>query len=336
MAGHVNRKRSLSLIASIAIFGFLGSYIWQNAEDFRVLGQVAPGYLAIVALLYTLFYVANGFQLQLLIKEFGVSLTVPEHFSLSIVTSFGNTFLPLRGGAGLRAIYLKKVHQLSYGHFLASLAGNYIITFNLCALLAIAGMWFLWVDSGYFNAIIALIFFGILVGTSSTIVFAPVRAPIIPIHAIRSKVETVLEGWAIIRRSRPLVARLYGITFINVVLSVLMLYVEFEAMGIRDLNGDPIGIWRCLFLALVNSLALFITITPAALGIRESLMMMVSQVIEVSPSYALAVSLLDRVVNILVLGILAPAAFEYVKRRGGKILEEAVEADAALRAGNAE
>jgi uncharacterized protein (TIRG00374 family) len=330
----VNRKRSLTLIASLAIFGFLGSYIYQNADDFRVLGEVAPSYILLVALLYLFFYLTNGFQLQLLIKDFGVRLTLPEHLSLSIVTSFGNTFLPLRGGAGIRALYLKKVHQLSYGHFLASLAGNYIISFNLCSILAIGGMSYLYLAAGYFNLVIVLIFLGLFCATSYTIILAPRKAPIIPIISIRNKVEKVLEGWTIIRKSKPLVARLYGITLINVILSVLMLYVEFKAMGISDLNGNPIGIWRCLFLSLVKSLALFITITPAALGVRESMMMMVSQIIAISPSYALAVSLLDRAINIMVLFLLAPGGFHYVKRRGGEVLTQAAEADSHIKTSN--
>lgn len=309
------KKKIVSILVLVAILAFFVYYVITNRSDFEVFAQTSPSYVAIIACLYALFLVVNGAFLRVIIRDFGIALSFIEYTAISVLTTFGNTFLPFRGGAGFRAVYLKKRYNFSYTHFMASLAGNYIIVFAVASFLALVGIAVLYAQKGYTQLPVTIIFASILVGTTVVIIVSPKEMAFIPIAAVRDRVKTVLEGWHIIRSSRRTVITLILLTVVNLSLIAGMMLFEFRALGITSTDGTEVTFFQAFFFGAVNTLSLFVSITPASLGIREGLMMLVSSGVGIDPSHALAISMLDRAVTFFLLLLLAPVAGVLLKRR---------------------
>jgi len=93
------------------------------------------------------------------------------------------------------------------------------------------------------------------------------------------------------------------------------MFLEFRVFGLE------ISLLSVLFLSIVSTLGLFISITPGALGIKEAIVAFTATVINIPISQALTVSILDRVVGLGIIFILGPI-FSYIlmnQKRNDKI-----------------
>ncbi len=302
------------MISLIVALFLLSYYLYLNQGDFKILTQVSPFTCVLIALLYIAFFTMNGLFIKIITLGFSVELHFFEYLSLSILTTFGNTFLPIRGGAGIRAIYLKKKHHLSYSFFIASLAGNYIVVFAVNSLVALVCILVLYITRGFFSFSITSLFLSIVFVCSYVIVFAPESARGVPVEFVRNRLNTVLAGWHVIRASYRNIVLLFLLSSLNLLIVSIITYLEFGALHILDGSGSSITFFQTLFFAVTNTLSLLISITPASLGIREGIMMLVSSVVNVSSANALAVSILDRAINFSLILMTAPFAFWYIRK----------------------
>jgi uncharacterized membrane protein YbhN (UPF0104 family) len=259
--------------------------------------------------------VVNGLFLKVLTVDFGIDLSFSEYFSISVVTSFGNIFLPMKGGAGFRAVYLKSRYNFDYSYFLSSLAGNYLIAFHVTSLVALAGIILLRINTGMFNLPAAGVFVGIAALTAWGILFPPSALDWIPFKWPREKLGQILAGWRVTSRSRHTVLNLFGLALLNVILGSTVTWCEFAAFHMRDASGEAIGFLQSVIFTSIGALSILLSVTPAALGIKESLLMFSSESLGISPSQALAVSLLDRTVTFVVLALFFGFASIYLRKQ---------------------
>ena len=259
--------------------------------------------------------VINGLFLKALTISFDINMHFFEYFSISVITSFGNIFLPMKGGAGFRAVYLKSRHDFDYSYFMSSLAANYLIIFNITSLAALICLALFYVCSGGFSFPAALVFLAVAALTSWAIVFPPHGVQWIPIRWVRERAGQVLSGWQIIRRSRKTVVKLCLLSALNLFLSFAVTWLEFAAFHMKDLHGNGIGFIQAAIFSAIGSLSFLISITPASLGIKEGMLMFSSQFLGITQSQALAVSLLDRSVQVLVLSVFFGFASIYIHRK---------------------
>jgi uncharacterized membrane protein YbhN (UPF0104 family) len=221
----------------------------------------------------------------------------------------------MKGGAGFRAVYLKSRYDLDYSYFLSSLAANYLIVFNIASVAALACLAVFYVSSGNFSLPIALVFFGVAAFTSWAIFFRPPGLEWIPIKWVHERANQILSGWSTIRRSRRTLLNLCWLSALNQLLCFALTWVEFVALHVKDTHGHGIGFLQAAIFSSIGTLSFLIGITPAALGIKESLLMFSSQFLGITQSQALAVSLLDRSVNVVVLCLLFGFASIYINNK---------------------
>ena len=148
--------RSIRKISSIAVFLacvlFMYSYVRNNLSDFTKISEISLPYVLLIGCVCLAMLVVNGFFLKVLTVSFGINLNFFEYFSISIITSFGNIFLPMKGGAGFRAVYLKSRYDFDYSYFLSSLAANYLVVFGVTSVAALgcSGAFLFWFGSVQF------------------------------------------------------------------------------------------------------------------------------------------------------------------------------------------
>jgi uncharacterized membrane protein YbhN (UPF0104 family) len=133
-------KKYLSL--SVVVF-VLAVFVWYGAthrEIFTALGHVALWTIIVIAILRLFRFFLNGLFTKVTAEAFTDKFTIRESYMISIITAVGNFFGPLFGGLGLRALYLKKFHNLPISKFTSTLVGYYLIMFMVNSLLAIGSI----------------------------------------------------------------------------------------------------------------------------------------------------------------------------------------------------
>jgi len=294
----------LLIIAALFIY-----YISRHISDFKQLSLVNPVYLVVLVVLFTFNYFLTGIITQNLIYPLGVRLKGTEAFAISVVTGFYNLITPFRGGAVTRAVYLKKRHNFRYTDFLATLAGMYVITFLIASFLGLISILYI---NYIYNSFSWLIFF----------IFLSVFLPLLIIVALSPKIPLtknkwlnrfikVVNGWHLIKNNKRVIFIILTISLIQLILSSLMLYLQFQVFGIN------IEFIKCLLLTSISSLSLLIAITPAGLGINEAVIVFSALTINITPAQSLSVALLGRAVQMTVLFVLGPI-FSIILMKGVK------------------
>lgn len=293
----MKNKKIITLILTIIVLTVISIYLYKNRGIFENLTKIKLIFLPIIIALQIIGLYLNGIFLKILARPFQINLK--EHFSLSIASSFFNLITPLRGGAGLRAIYMKKIHNLSYVHFLASLFGNYLIIFVTASALALIISGILFIKSRILNLPLTLTFLAIFI-TSIVFIFFPKTFK--KENFITQKINKVINGWKEILNHPKIIPKLILITFLQFIVSALAIYFIF-----LSLNQET-TILKTLYLAAITVLAVFINITPGSLGITEGLYMISSGVLGITPALSLMIALILRAINTITLFILGPIA----------------------------
>jgi uncharacterized protein (TIRG00374 family) len=299
----MNRKNIIQILVILILMIWFAVYFYQHIDDFRRLRIVNTIYFVPLFFLSILFLINNGLILKYLLDPFGIKLKFKEWFGLSVVTTMGNYITPFRGGAIARAGYLKNTHRFSYSYFMSTLTGIYIIVFFVNSFIGLLTMILLYYFHGFFNVFLFITFLVMFLFLSSVVIFSPqIKATK---YGYINKFISVLNGWYLIRSNKKTILATCLISLVNIAIIVLMMFLEFKVIGIN------IPILSVLFLSMVSTLSLFISITPGALGIREMIIAFTATVIDIPIAEALTVSVLDRIIGLIIIFIFGPI-FSYI------------------------
>jgi uncharacterized membrane protein YbhN (UPF0104 family) len=291
----------------ITQIGFLGGflswvawYIWEHGHDFAVITQVP---LTQILALYGLFFgivVFNGLYIRDVLLAFNIRLRTKEWLSLTVATSAINFILPLRGGAGFRALYLKSRYRFNFSDFLQTMSVMYIIYLLIHSVMGLLGMSLLWRQGVAFDVPLA-VFFAI---TASTAVICMLWS--FPIKKtmpfLLRQIVYIINGWVSLQKKRLLSTRLIIHTIFYALATLTSTKLAFSIYSV-DLSWGG-----AMFQAASQSIALLISFTPGALGIAELMSIYVGRSLSYTTSEALIVQTLLRVISWSTLLVLTPIA----------------------------
>lgn len=298
-----NIWKYLKIVITVGIIGYFIYYFYNNRTDLLAVLQISPKYLLVIFLLYTLTFFINGIFIKVTLKSFKKTVPVFESFYISTISSLGNYFLPMRGGAAIRSVYLKKRYDFSYAHFVSTLYGMYIIVFLVNSFLGLVSL--VWIDVKYSISSLPLyLFFGGLFVVM--LVLSLVKFPLDKIKEPKRKfvgkvvgiVKNILNGWNIIVEDRRLLFSLVGLIFASTLVTGLLFFFQFKALGI-DVSIMNVILYNCL-----SGVSLLVSITPGSLGIREGIFSITSDILGISNEQIMQLALLDRGVSVIVLVVL--------------------------------
>lgn len=285
------KKRVISMgVMAISVI-VIAVYLYLHRGVFTEIRQIKPVYLVPLFLGFIAQLYLNGLIFKVLVKPFGIDLK--EHFLLSSAASFMNLVSPFSAGSGLRALYMRAKYHLSYRDFLSTLLGSYVIGFFVNSLFALITFYVAFVTTGLFNWSVSLFFLVMFLG-SVVLMMAPSAGRAASMRVI-VYLAKVIEGWKSIRRNVHLVLSTFLISAFLLIISAGITFFTFRGIGIE------IGFWKSLYIAIVNTLLVFINITPSGIGVTEGLFVLSGQLVNVSPAVSLIVALIQRAVNTLVI-----------------------------------
>ncbi len=251
-------------------------------------------------LIYLLIFFLEGLFILVTLKTFDKVIGRKESFFLATVSRIGNYLLPMRAGAIFRATYLKKKYSFSYSNFLSTLYGYYIIFFLTNALVALIVL--LLKDSFYSTSspTLSIFFLVIVVGMLILIFFRFPFEKIIKrkngfIFKILSFLDRFIKGWDLIVKERKSFLMLLFIALGNILLNILVVFIEFNAIG-KLVNLLDVILYTC-----ISGVSLLISITPGSLGIREGAFLITSKSIGLSELEIMKLAFLDRGIMFLLL-----------------------------------
>src|SRR5437868_1460278 len=166
-------KRSVRWLMAGVVLAGLGWYIWHARGDLMIITKFDVRYLAPMLAVPLLSLWVNGWIGKELAGEFNVRLGGFEAYALSTVNALGN-YLPIpQAGAVARGVYLKRVHNLAYSTYAASVVVTYVSSLALYGLVGLAGLAALEATGTHSPRPLWLIFAGL---SASLIMFTPLSA----------------------------------------------------------------------------------------------------------------------------------------------------------------
>lgn len=296
-------KRRLSLIILIVIIFVLGAYVYRHAHEFTIISQINPLFLLPLFLCVFSIMLFNGLLTKLFVSLFGTKLTPKEWFGLAAITAMGNYLVPFRGGAASKALYLKKKHNFPYTTFLATFSAYYLLVFSVGSVLGLLTLTLLHLTHQLTDWRLFLFF--LIVGLA---IWGALRfSDYIPQGDSRffKRWRNLNQGWQHIKGNKAFLVKIVSIIFLLYMAGSLQFYYVYRAIS------HEIPYLAALFIAILTSFSLFISITPGNLGVQESVIAIISKLLGLGFNEGLLVAGLLRVVLIGVAFTFGPI-FSYI------------------------
>ncbi len=270
------RTKTSRLILTIAIIAAtLGVFAWYIATHPKVVDvllHLHPTALLLLTLAYSLTILANAYILHVSLAYVSRSTPFIDIILLTGYSSIVNFFGPLQSGPGFRAAYLKKKYKVEIRRFLAATLIFYLF-FGIVNLLVL-------VLAGVFEYPNLRLYIG---G-----VFVLGGIFIVPFFTLAKKTKPGATFFANARLRDPHFW-LIGAGAIGLSLATASAYY-IELLQVRA----DVTFWQTIIYTAAANLALFVSITPGAIGFRESFLVLSEKLHHISTDAIVAASILDR------------------------------------------
>lgn len=260
------------LIATVAVFI---SYFTHHPEVGQQLRHLSPGLLLLLLGLYSLSIAALAMNTVATLLLCKLQVKRSESLLLTAYSAVINFFGPLQSGPAFRAVYLKKKYNLNLKTYAtASLVYfGFWGVFSLLMLLSSILKWWL----------LPVIAAGVIGA------FLLYRMP-----AAKQRFASLdLRAWYYLAAA----------TALQICAVALIYYTELRTVAPGTTFSQAI-----VYTGAAN-LALYVSLTPGAIGFRESFLVFSQHLHHISNASIVAANILDRAVYILLLLILAVAIF---------------------------
>ena len=275
-------KRTLKLILGpliiiATLFGF-GWYVSRNPQIIDQLAATSPLVITWIVILYMLSFFALAFSTALIVQLYNKRISYSENFLLTMYSSLVNFFGPTQSGPGVRAVYLKLKHGIKIRQFIFGTLLYYAWYGVLSGLMLLAPIVSWW---------------------QATLVAAVLAAG--SYMVIRLFMQKNSEA-TIAQVALPRFLQLFGMLGVVVAAQIACIAAVYY-MELRSLDSSVDIISAISYTGAAN-FALFVAITPGAIGIREAFLVFSQQIHGISNDLIVAASVLDRAAYFLILGIM--------------------------------
>lgn len=301
-------RRLVSAVILVGFFSWAAWFVYHNSAAFAPVLEVTWLDGLNLTFAFLAIMIGNGLFLAIVSGALGIRLLHWEYLSLSFASSFANYFLPLRGGTGIRALYMNRVHGFPIAEFVSTLSIMYVMHSVLNGLLALAAMALIALQGGPGNPGLAA-FFALTVAAGAIVMFVDIDLEWENRRFPLAQIGRLSKAWRALRANRVLMLRLWLLMAAMAVATVWQCHAAFSAVSI-DLPLEGVFIY-----AASKNLATLIGLTPGAMGIVELVSIYLGSVLGYSTADALSVQGLIRAVAIVVLLLAGPSAFLYLRRR---------------------
>jgi len=245
------------------------------------LASVSPLTLLMIMGLYLLTVVALALVTLATLRLCRVNLAFSESTLLTAYSSIINFFGPLQSGPAFRAVYLKKKHGLKLRDYTAATLAYYFFFGSFSVLFLLSGLLKWW----------------LLLLAAAIAAFAWLERRNRRVAARLANLN--LSGWYLLALA----------TFSQVVIVALIYFTELRSVA------PGTGFSQAIIYTGASNLALFVSLTPGAIGFRESFLLFSQRLHHIGPTTIVAANIIDRAMYIVLLLVMALVIFATHARR---------------------
>lgn len=268
-------KSIAALAVTAATFGFFAYYFANHPSVRHRLAETPPMLIMLLLVLYGGTILALTLMTVATLRICKLKLKLSESFLLTAYTAVINFFGPLQSGPAFRAVYLRKKHGLNLKNYAMATLFYYVFFAGFSGLFLISGLLKWWTLP--------------LVGLGGVALVLSSRLGVVSTRTANLD----LGDWYYLALA----------TFLQVSLVAFIYYVELKSVA------PGVSLSQAIIYTGAANLALFVSITPGAIGFRESFLLFSQRLHHVSPDTIVAANILDRSIYILFLLVLAVIIF---------------------------
>jgi uncharacterized membrane protein YbhN (UPF0104 family) len=290
-AGQRTRTAIAKTVLTLVFLVAGAVYVWTRKDEFLSLHWPSAHAIVIVAVAYVVNVFLTSIYNLITARRLGANLMPGESFMLSAVVAAGNFLLPVKAGAGLRAIYMKKVHDFPVSYFASGALIFMLVSIFVISILATMLLFVIYHQQGYFRLDLSILFPLIMAGS------------IVGVLAVRGgggPAGDSHESWlasfrnsmlVILGEKRLILSSLVIVTTIFLVASVVW------TVALRE-YAPQIKFTEALLLTASQIVSGFVTLTPGAAGFQEVAALYVGQSFAATTTEIFAVLIWVRLVRI--------------------------------------
>ncbi len=252
------------LLTTVVVFVY---YFAHHPAVWQQLHHTSPGLLALLLGLYLITMLALALINEATLRLCKIKINKSESLLLTSYTAVINFFGPLQSGPAFRAVYLKKKYNLNLKDYAAASLVYYFFWGVFSSLMLLSGLLKWW-----------LLVLGALA------IIAAILAKRVP-QINRRLAGLDLHGWYYLALA----------TALQISVIAVIYYSE-----LRSISPGTTFAHAVVYTGAAN-LALFVSLTPGAIGFRESFLVFSRHLHHVSNATIVAASILDRAVYIILL-----------------------------------
>lgn len=268
MSSKLKRFASLAVLTLTA--GLFIYYIHTHPEFWTNIRSISLATIVLLLIAYSVFLMTNAAILYWSVEICNKAFNRTEALLLTVYSTLVNFFGPLQSGPGFRAIYLKKKHDVGLKTY----------------------------------GIVTLFYYGIF-GMISLLMVAYGLQPIFTIIGlVLILAGAVAFGFYIVRKKPDLIkypsqlAKIITFTALQITIVTLIYFVELKTVN------SGVSFSQAVIYAGAANLALFVSLTPGAIGFREAFLLFTKRISHLDAHTILAASVIDRAVYFIFLGLL--------------------------------
>lgn len=268
------RIRALLGAAVLALtISLFARYVHMHPALLTELGNVPLITLIVLLVLTCTVSVALMLILHYSLRLCNANIPTKENVLLTIYSSIVNFFGPLQSGPGFRAVYLKRRHRVNFKDFVR-FSLLYYAFFAFFSALFLFGPSLAWWQAG------------------------PILTTVMALSWSVLKYKRI----SLTKLSHPYIFKLALATLLQVSLVALIYFIELRSVD------NHVSIRQALIYTGAANFALFVSLTPGAIGFRESFLLLAHRLHHIPNNIVIAASVIDRAIYLVFLGILFIAA----------------------------
>ncbi len=271
----MNRTLLKQIAAVTVLIVTAGAFVWYfktHPEVGKLLSEIPLSTLGILLALYICTVGALVLIFTATLRLCKLRIETSEISLLTAYSSVINFFGPLQSGPAFRAVYLYQKYKLNLKAYAMATLVYYLFFGFFSCLFLVSGIF------GWWTLLLSIVGAGLIFGAVRTRWIAP---------RLRS---LDMRGWYYLAVA----------TFIQVSLMAVIYTIELRAVD------ASINVSQAIIYTGAANLALFVSLTPGAIGFREAFLLFSEQLHHIGPSVIVATNILDRTLYItlmLLLGI---------------------------------
>lgn len=269
------------ILGPVIIVATIIAFIWYLNTHPEAVEQIAQTPLWAVAAIMFLYFttiVILAFVLSISLRYYDRRMEPQENFLLTAYSSLVNFFGPGQSGPGVRAVYLKLKHDVSIKQYV-------FVTLIYYAWYAVI--------SGILVGVVVLEWWQIILGAS-----AITTACVLFIRRHRAKQNSNTARLAKSTHFIKLTLILGLAVAVQIFVIALIYFIELRVID------SSISFMQALSYTGAANFALFVALTPGAIGFREAFLLFSESFHGISQQTVLAASVIDRALYIVFLGLL--------------------------------